>query len=166
MKGNPEVIKALMDLLADERAAQIQYKVHGGLIEYYGYLKLLKTLEHRLKEEQKHEDSLIDRIIFLGGRPEASVGEIDLGETVITSIAFDSKSEQIAIAKYIKCIKLADENGDYGTSDLLVENLKDEEEHLFYLEQELLQIAQIGDEAFLGKQIKSPKLDEVPDDDV
>lgn len=159
MKGNPEVIKGLMDLLADERAAQVQYKVHAGLVKYYGYLDLLKTIEHRYEEENKHEQMLIARIIFLGGRPEDTVGPIELGEKVVSGLALDAKSEQGAIAKYNKYVKISEDNGDYGTADLLIQILKDEEEHLLLIEKELLQVAQVGEENFLSEKITVPALD-------
>ena len=47
MKGNPELIKTLNELLAEELTAINQYMVHSEMCDNWGYEKLHKAIEKR-----------------------------------------------------------------------------------------------------------------------
>ena len=65
MKGNPEIIKSLNDLLAEELTAINQYMVHSEMCDNWGYEKLHKAIEKRAIQEMKHAEKHIARILFL-----------------------------------------------------------------------------------------------------
>lgn len=67
---------------------------------------------------------------------------------------YDSGAEIDAIKKYNDTIKLATEVGDNGTKSLLEEILKEEEEHLDWIEEQQDQIEQMGLQRYLSKQIR------------
>ena len=72
MKGEAELIAVLNGLLADELTAINQYVVHGEMAENWGYGKLKKLAGARAITEMKHAEKLIERILFLEGRPIVS----------------------------------------------------------------------------------------------
>ena len=65
----------------------------------------------------------------------------------------DLAAEQGAVKSYNAGIHLAVEVGDNGTRELLESILKDEEEHLDWLEAQLEQIQQMGIQNYLVEQI-------------
>lgn len=154
MKGNEKVIATLNDLLSDELTAVNQYMVHAGMDENWGYEKLHDAVEKRAITEMKHAESLIDRLLFLEGVPIVSnLKKINIGAKVETQLAHDLDAEIDAVKGYNAGIKLAVEVGDNGTRELFESILKDEEEHVDWLEAQLDQIAQMGISDYLGEQL-------------
>jgi bacterioferritin len=154
MKGNDKVIATLNDLLSDELTAVNQYMVHAGMDENWGYEKLHDAVEKRAITEMKHAESLIDRLLFLEGTPIVSnLKKINIGAKVEAQLAHDLEAEIDAVKGYNAGIKLAVEVGDNGTRELFESILKDEEEHVDWLEAQLDQIAQMGISDYLGEQL-------------
>jgi bacterioferritin len=154
MKGNEKVIKKLNDLLADELTAINQYMVHSEMCDNWGYGKLHTTIEKRAIDEMKHAEKLIARIIFLDGKPTVSkLNKIMIGADIEKQFRNDLGSENVAIKSYNDGIKLAMEVGDNGSREIMDSILKDEEDHLDWLEAQLDQIQQMGIQNYLVEQI-------------
>ena len=65
----------------------------------------------------------------------------------------DLMAEQGAVKAYNEGISVAVEVGDNGSRELLEATLKDEEEHLDWLEAQLEQIGQMGMQNYLVEQV-------------
>ncbi len=153
MKGNDRLIEKLNDLLADELTAINQYMVHSEMCENWKYERLHKEDKERAFTEMRHAEKLIERILFLEGRPTVSkLKEIRIGAEVQTQHKYDVELEYDAVKSYNEGIKLAEEVGDNGTRDFLVSILKDEEDHIDWLEAQLDQIKQMGIQIYLAEQ--------------
>jgi bacterioferritin len=154
MKGNDEIITKLNDLLADELTAINQYMVHAEMCDNWNYERLHKAAEKRAIDEMKHAEKLIARILFLEGRPIVSkLKEIHIGADVESQHKNDWQSEFDAVRLYNDGIKLAGDVGDAGTRELLEHILKDEEDHIDWLEAQQDQIKQMGIQNYLVEQI-------------
>ena len=154
MKGDEKIIETLNELLADELTAINQYMVQSEMCANWGYERLHKAVEKRAIDEMKHAEKLIGRIIFLEGSPSVSkLNEIHIGDDVESQHTNDRASETGAIRAYNDAIRLAVKVGDNGTRELLDSILKDEEEHIDWLEAQLDQIKQIGIQNYLVEQI-------------
>jgi len=154
MKGNAKVIAKLNGLLAEELTAISQYIVHAEMCANWGYTKLHDVSEKRAISEMKHAESLIERILFLEGRPTVSkLNKIMIGADVAAQHANDRASETGAVKSYNAGIKIATEVGDNGTRELLNSILKDEEAHIDTLEAQLDQIKQMGIQNYLTEQL-------------
>jgi bacterioferritin len=154
MKGNNKIIAALNDLLADELTAINEYMVHSEMCDNWGYEKLHKAIEKRAVDEMKHAEKLIARILFLEGKPVVSeLNKITIGPDVETQIKNDWNAEDGAVKAYNNAIRLAVEVGDNGTRELLESILKDEEDHIDWLEAQLDQINQMGIQNYLVEQL-------------
>ncbi len=150
MKGKPEIIEKLNLLLADELTAVNQYFVHAEECGDWGYEVLHESIEKRSIGEMKHAEKLISRILFLGGTPVVDkLNKIHIADTVPGMLENDRKAEEDAIKDYNEAIKLASDLLDHGTKELLDDILKDEEEHIDYIEAQLEQIEQMGLEQYL-----------------
>jgi bacterioferritin len=155
MKGNAEVIKILNELLADELTAVSQYMVHSEICDDWGYARLHKAVEGRAKDEMRHAEMLIGRILFLEGRSTVSkINPMHIGNTVEEQLNHDHESEAGAVANYNAAIHQAGDLGDNGTRDLLTSILKDEEGHIDWLEAQKTQIVQMGIQLYLSLQVK------------
>jgi len=156
MKGNEKVLAKLNELLAEELTAINQYMVHSEMVDNWGYARLHKQVEERAIEEMRHAEKLIARILFFDeGRPIVSkLNDIHIGDSVEAQLNSDLKAETEAVALYNEAIRLAREEGDNGTRDLLEEILEDEEEHVDWIEAQLDQIEQMGIQNYLVMQVE------------
>lgn len=154
MKGNDKIVERLNALLADELTAISQYMVHSEMCANWSYAILHKAVEKRAVDEMKHAEKLIGRILFLEGKPIVStLNQMSIGADVETQLKNDHAAEAGAIQKYNDSIQLAAQVGDHGTRDMLVSILKDEENHIDWLEAQLDQIQQMGIQNYLAQQV-------------
>ena len=155
MKGNPDVIKTLNELLADELTAVSQYMVHSEMCDDWGFARLHKAVEGRAKDEMRHAEMLIGRILFLEGKSTVSkLNPMHIGNSVEDQLAHDHEAEAGAVGNYNAAIQKVSELGDHGTRDLLTKILLDEEAHIDWLEAQKDQIAQMGLQVYLSLQVK------------
>ncbi len=154
MKGDPGLIQTLNDLLAQELAAINQYMVHAEMCDQWGYEKLHEVIEKQAIDEMHHAEWLIDRILFLEGRPNVSrLDDIHIGKNVEEIMVSDEGAEERAVKMYNDGIQKSVQVNDHGTRDLLTKILKDEERHLDFDEQQRDQIQQMGLGNYLSKQM-------------
>ena len=154
MNGKVEIIEKLNFLLADELTAVSQYMVQAVTCENWGYAKLNDAIEKRAIMEMKHAEKLIQRIIFLEGMPVVwELGAFTIGSSVPEFHSADREKEVNAIDQYNIGIALAENLGDWGTQELLQDNLEDEEGHLLWIEAQLEQLSQMGVTNYLSMQV-------------
>jgi bacterioferritin len=154
MKGKIEIIEKLNYLLADELTAVGQYMVQAITCENWGYAKLNDVIEKRAIMEMKHAEKLIQRIIFLEGMPVVwELGDFTIGSSVPEFHSGDREKEINAIEQYNIGIALVKDLGDWGTQELLQDNLEDEESHLLWIEAQLEQLSQMGLTNYLSMQV-------------
>jgi bacterioferritin len=154
MKGNPEVIEALNDVLTAELTAINQYFVHAKMCTNWGYKKLAAKKREESIEEMKHADEVIERILFLDGVPNMQrLYPVRVGEDPIEQHRLDLAVETEAHTRLNKAIALAVAKADNGTRDLLETILKSEEDSIDWLEAQLHIVEEIGKERYLSEQI-------------
>jgi len=152
MKGDPKVIKALNDALREELTAINQYFVHAEMCENWGYKKLADYIKKQSIDEMKHAEVLIERVLFLDGTPTMEPLKLTVGATVRNMIESDLALELGAVKQYNAAVLIATQEKDNGSRDLLVKLLKDEEDHVDWLEAQLHQIKEVGYERYLSMQ--------------
>lgn len=157
MKGNPKVLQELNKALREELTAINQYFVHAEMCENWGYHKLSGYIKKQSIGEMKHAEALLERVLFLEGAPAMEPLKLTLGESVKQMIEHDLKLELSAVQQYNQAIRVATEQGDNGSRDLLVVLLKDEEGHADWLEAQLHQIEEMGYERYLTMQVGEEK---------
>ena len=119
------------------------------------YTKLAKHAQEESIGEMKHAQSVIDRILYLDGVPNMQkYMKINVGQDVPEQHQFDLAVEKDAVARLNRGIELCRTQGDNGSRLLLEKILADEEEHIDWLEAQLLQIQHIGLANYLAQQIE------------
>ena len=154
MKGDPKLIETLNSLLADELTAINQYIVHAEMCANWGYSKLHEHFEKRSITEMKHAEKLIERILFLEGRPIVSkLKDMHIGAEVPQQLENDRKAEAGAIEAYNAAIELAGQVRDYATREILEKILADEDRHMDSIEELQDQIQQMTLPIFLTTKV-------------
>jgi len=155
MKGNAEVLEVLSDMLKEELGAINQYFLHAEMCENWGYKRLAELTKKQAIGEMKHAEAIIERILFLEGLPKMNeIGQINIGKDVPGQLKNDLALEKGAVAAYNKAVEVCRKAADNATADFLKEILKDEEEHVDYLETQLSLIEQLTLPIYLTEQMK------------
>jgi bacterioferritin len=154
MQGNEKVIAALNKALQEEFVALNQYFIHAEMCENWKYENLSSRLKKKSIMEMKHAEKLIEHILFLDGIPNMNGStQIKVGKTVKQQLENDLKAELDAVKSYNEAVKLSRAEGDNGSAELFLSNLKDEEGHADWLESQLNLIKELGYERYLSKQM-------------
>jgi bacterioferritin len=153
MKGNPKVIEELNKALREELTAINQYFLHAEMCENWGYERLSEYIKKQSLGEMKHAEKLIERILFLDGTPNMKPLELKVGSGVKQMLESDLDLEISAVQQYNEAVRIATEQKDNGSRDLLVDLLKDEEDHVDWLESQLHMIKEVGYERYLSLQM-------------
>jgi bacterioferritin len=153
MKGNPKVLAELNKALKEELTAINQYFLHAEMCENWGYHKLSVYIKKQSIGEMKHAESLMERILFLDGTPSMQPLDVRIGKNVKEMIDGDLALEVAAVKQYNAAVAIAVEEGDNGSRELFEILLKDEEDHVDFLEAQLQQIKDMGYERYLSQQI-------------
>ena len=101
MKGKPEVLKVLQEMLKEELGAINQYIMHSEMCENWGYKRLSKHIKKESINEMGHAEKLIERILFLEGMPSLSeLPKLNIGKDVKQQFENDLALEVGAVAAY------------------------------------------------------------------
>ena len=154
MKGKAEVLDVLQKALGEELQAISQYFLHGEMQSNWGYKRLYAEIKKQAIGEMKHAEVLIERILFLEGLPNLNdFPKLKVGKNVQQQLQNDLTLEKTAVEEYNKSIALARKEGDNASADLFEVLLKDEEEHVDFLEAQLDLIEQVGLQNYLAQQM-------------
>jgi bacterioferritin len=154
MKGNAKVIAALQEALHEELVAINQYFLHAEMCENWHYEKLGDFIKKQSIDEMKHAEQLIERILFLDDTPNLTQSiQLTVGKNVKAQLESDLALEISAVGLYNRAIQTARDNGDNASRELFDRLLKDEEEHVDWLEAQLHQIGEMGYERYLSQQV-------------
>jgi len=154
MKGNPEVVEVLNEVLCAELTGINQYFIHAMMCRNWGYAKLSEHARNESIGEMKHAQEVIERILYLEGVPNMQrYMKVEVGQSVPEQHRFDLSLERDAVQRLNKGVELCRERGDHGTRALLERILVEEEGHVDWLEAQLGQIEQMGLENYLAQQL-------------
>jgi bacterioferritin len=154
MKGDPEVLKVLNEVLTGELTAINQYFLHAAMCKDWGYTKLAAHVHAESIDEMKHAQSLVDRILFLDGVPNLQkLDRLHIGETVPEQFQSDLELEEKALERLRRAIDVCFNAKDHASRELLESILEAEEEHVDWLESQLGMIKDMGKENYLAEQM-------------
>jgi bacterioferritin len=129
MKAKDGVVNLLNKILTEELTVINQYFLHAKMCKNWGYDRLHHHVMDRSLGEMKDATAIIDHILYLDGLPNMQrLGTVKIGETVPEQLKVDLDKEK--------------------------EMVKDEEEHIDWIETQLETIKQVGLQNYLSEQIK------------
>jgi bacterioferritin len=154
MQGDPKVLEYLNSQLKNELTAINQYFLHARMLRHWGVTKLGKHEYEESIDEMKHADRLIERILFLEGHPNLQrLNALRIGENVEEQLLADLESERDSMAQLRPAIRLTLDGGDSVTRLLFEDILRDEENHVDYLETQLHLYRTLGAVDYLAQQM-------------
>ncbi len=154
MKGKPEIIDLLNEVLTAELTAINQYFIHSKMLKNWGLTRLADLVRAESIDEMKHADEIIERILFLEGVPNLQrYNKICVGETPKEQFELDLRVEEEAHERFNRGIALTRELSDNGTREMLERMLVSEEGHADWLETQLDLIARVGEQNYLAEQL-------------
>jgi bacterioferritin len=154
VRGDPQVVEAINEVLTAELTAINQYFIHHKMCENWGYGRLSKKKREEALGEMKDADAVIGRILYFDGVPNMQrLSPVRVGEDPIEQHKLDLQLETEAIDRLNRAIALCREKGDNGSRELLEHILEGEEESADWLEAQLHIVDEIGKEAYLAEQI-------------
>ena len=160
MKGDPKVIEYLNKALRHELTAVSQYWLHYRLQDDWGLGSMAKKSREESIEEMEHADSLIERVLFLGGHPNLQkLDPLRIGQTPKETLECDLAAEESARALYKEARDVCNDAGDYVTMKLFESLMADEEGHIDFLETQLELHDRIGAENYA--QLNATKMEAV-----
>ena len=160
MKGHTEIIDGLNSLLCLELTAMDQYFIHSEMYADWGLYKLHERIAHESDDEKGHAKAIIERILFLGGKPDmVARNPLQIGETVADMLKSDLNVEYMVGARLKEVMALCESRSDFVTRNILQQNLEDTEvDHTWWLEKQLGLINKIGLQNYVQSQLgESPE---------
>jgi len=155
MQGDKKILAHLNALLAGELAAADQYFIHSRMYQNWGLSRLHERLSHEMGEELEHASRLIARILFLEGTPDLSQrAALRVGKDVPEMLRNDLALE-LEVVRHLRAVMADCEQArDYQTRDVLQGMLADtEEDHAYWLEQQLGLLQKVGLQNYLQSQM-------------
>jgi bacterioferritin len=145
-------IQALQAYATGLAAQSLQHKVESKIFAAQGYSKLGEKYAEHAEEEMGWVDKFIDRIIDLGGSPKVDAAPAmptfdDPVEYIKADLEVSTREVPILMEL---TTSLAD---DFKTYDILRDYALDEEEDMYWSEQQLELIGKIGLQNWLVKQL-------------
>src|SRR5581483_5508874 len=138
MRGDDEVIALLNEQLTAELTAINQYFLHAKMQANWGFTKLAEYTRKESIDEMRHAEKITDRILFLEGLPNYQrLFSLRIGQTVREQFSADLAIEMEVVERLRPGIKMCRDKGDITTANLFEEILRDEEDHIDYLETNL-----------------------------
>lgn len=157
MKGDKKIIDILNDLLTGELTAVDQYLIHGEMYADMGLTQLAEKSIHESDHERQHARALIQRILFLEGKPDLSKRDaLKIGKNVPDMLKSDLALEYKVDGELKKAMAACEKAQDYVSRDMLGIQLEDTEmDHAYFLEKQIRLIELVGLQNYLQSQMGS-----------
>ena len=157
MRGDERVIEFLNEQLTAELTAINQYFLHSKMQENFGWVKLARHTRHESIDEMRHAEILADRILFLDALPNFQrLFPLRIGQTITQMFESDMAVETEAVDRLRRGIEYMRSMGDVTSANIFEGILKDEEEHIDYLETQLGLVSQLGEQLYLAQLVEQP----------
>ena len=154
MKAKEGVIDHLNNLLTIELTAINQYFVHSEMAKNWGFNRIGNRFRSNSMAEMEDAQHLIQHILYLEGMPNLQrLNQVMVGESIREDLELNLQAEQGAVVALTAAISHCASVEDYTTRGILEGMVREEEEHVDWLETQLEVISQIGVELYLNQQI-------------
>jgi bacterioferritin len=150
MQGDRAIIERLNEVLTNELTSVNQYFLHARMLQNWGYKRLGKLIYDESIGEMRHADKLIHRILFLEGLPNLQdLRKLAIGESVLEMLNADLALERRGRTTLVAGVAQCEAAQDFVSREILVEILRDTEDHIDFLETQLQLAASLGEPNYL-----------------
>lgn len=150
MQGDKAIIALLNSVLTNELTAVNQYFLHARMYENWGLNRLGRLTYEESIGEMKHADKLMKRILFLEGLPNLQdLHKLRIGESIGEGLEADLALEVGGRVTLVAGVKQCEDARDFVSREILTEILRDTEEHIDFLETQILLLKSLGEANYL-----------------
>ena len=152
MADEKKLIEGLQAIVTGLSQQADGHAIQSKIFTAQGFSKLGEKYAEHAEEERGYVDKCIDRILDLGGEVKNEAkSEAPVYTDAIEWIRYDLEVSKQGLAWLKTIVELA--RDDYTTFDILKEYYQDEEEDLYWGEQQLELIEKIGLQNWLNQQL-------------
>lgn len=156
MKGPEVSLKHLQRALTMELTTINTYLYQERQLDDWGIDRLAERMREEIDEEREHASLFLTRILFLEGEPDVkTLDTIDKPESLRGIFETQQRMELEAREYYAKAANECQEAGDVGSFELFMRILKDEEDHIDFVEEQFDLIEMIGEQLYIARQVSS-----------
>lgn len=142
MQADKQVIQALNLVLGQLLININQYFLHARITKNWGINSLNESFYKQSIQEMKDSDSIIERILLLGGLPNLQeLGKLLIGENVEEIIDCDLKQESKKHELLVQAINTCEDKKDFVSRKLLtkLKDVNEEYQDWLQTQQELIE---------------------------
>ncbi len=155
MQAKEGVIDRLNGILTNDLTAINQYFVQAEMVRNWGFQRVAEKLKDLSMGEMRDAQTLMRHILYLEGLPNVQrLGQIKIGQSVHEDLQVDLETEVTALEMLSEAVAHCERVGDFGTRELLEDMVRDEEEHIDWIETQMETISQVGIEHYLAQNIR------------
>lgn len=148
MEQNKKLIEGLQAIVTDLSQQADGHAIQSRIFAAQGFTKLAEKYAEHASEERGYVDQCIDRILDLGGEVKnGAKAETQVCCNPIDWVKCDLQVSKDGLARLAGIVELAKD--DLTTYDILKDYYKDEEEDMYWGEQQLELIEKIGEANWL-----------------
>ena len=164
MKGPDVSLRHLQRALTMELTTINTYLYQERQLDDWGIDRLAARMREETDEEREHASLFLTRILFLDGEADLqTLDAVDRPESVRGIFETQHRMELEAREYYAKAANECQEAGDVGSFELFMRILKDEEDHVDFVEEQFDLMELMGEQLYVARQVSS--VSEVDDDD-
>ncbi len=155
MKAKDGVVDRLNAVLTIDLTAINQYFIQSEMVRNWGFLRMAEHLRESSMDEMRDAQKLVRHILYLEGLPNLQrLGSVQIGESVEENLQLDLASEMLALETLSEAIAHCEQAGDFGTREILEDMVREEEEHVDWLETQQETIRQVGISHYLAQNMR------------
>lgn len=152
MEQNQKLVQGLQEIVTGLSQQADGHNIQSKIFSAQGFSKLGEKYAEHVAEERGYVDQCINRILDLGGEVKnATKTETPVYTDPIEWIKYDLQVSKDGLAWLATIVEEAKD--DFTTFDILKEYYKDEENDMYWGEQQLELIEKIGRQNWLNMQI-------------
>ena len=152
MSENNEIIAGLQAIVTGLSQQATGHAIQSRIFASQGFSKLAEKYAEHTEEEQKYVNLCIDRLLDLGAEVKNEAKqETPVCKDVVEWLKYDLKISKEGLPWLAEIMESA--CCDVSTYDMLKDYYKDEEEDMYWAEQQLELIEKIGLQNWLAMQV-------------
>ena len=154
MKGPSVSLDHLQRALTMELTTVNTYHYQQRKLADWGVDRLAERMRAETEEERGHADAFLQRLLFLEGEADMqTLDKVETPESVEGIFKTQHRMEKEAIETYSRAAKDCHEAGDIPSFELFMRVLKDEEEHIDFIEDQFDLMEMMGMQLYIARQV-------------